>query len=98
MRVNEYLEVAEEGGNPFIRCRCGYRVCAADENFKAHVLMIESPLHKAGPLADVYSEGEMFVFREFCCPGCATLLATEVALRGDPILWDIQLEVPGGRV
>jgi acetone carboxylase gamma subunit len=35
--------------------------------------------------------GDRFVFRQFYCPGCAALLNTEVALRGEPILWDVEI-------
>ena len=28
------------------------------------------------------------MFRTYCCPGCATLLDTEVALAGEPPRWN----------
>jgi hypothetical protein len=30
--------------------------------------------------------GEEFVLREFCCPGCATLVAVDVQKTDDPVL------------
>jgi acetone carboxylase gamma subunit len=74
-------------------------ICDANENFKEHVLLIESPVNKIGPLADISGKAGQFVFREFCCPDCATLLSTEFALKGENILYDIELKptARGGR-
>jgi N-methylhydantoinase B len=89
--VNEYLEVVEEGGKKVIRCRCGYTIGPAADNYKKNVLRNEGPLSKAGPFVNPYKiGGERFVFRQFCCPGCLTLLDTEIALKGAPLLWDVQ--------
>jgi acetone carboxylase gamma subunit len=89
--VNEYLEVVEEGGKKVIRCRCGYIIGPAADNYKNNVLRNEAPLSKAGPFVNPYKiGGEKFVFRQFCCPGCFTLLDTEIALKGAPLLWDVQ--------
>ena len=38
------------------------------------------------------------VVREFCCPGCAHLLAVEVRKKGDPVLYDTRLETAPGAV
>jgi N-methylhydantoinase B len=92
MRLTGYLSVVEENGQDRIQCKCGYSICDGEQNFKEHVLLIESPLTKVGPLADVGRRGSSFVFREFCCPECATLLTTEIALRDEPVLHDIQLQ------
>jgi len=93
MRMSDHLGVVEANGRYFIRCGCGYRICDAGRNFKEHVLLIESPLKKVSPLADLTGQGSAFVFREFCCPNCATLLSTEISLKDDPILHDIELKV-----
>lgn len=92
MRMTGYLTIVEENGRDVIQCRCGYSICGVEQNFKEHVLLIESPLAKVGPLSDVSRKGSSFVFREFCCPECATLLTTEVAMKDEPILHDIQLQ------
>lgn len=99
MRITDYLTVIDREGTDFIQCRCGYLICDLHENFKKHVLLIESPIKKIGPLADMSGQGTQFVFREFCCPNCATLLATEFALKGEAILHDIELKPKsiGGR-
>lgn len=90
-RINEYLEIIEEKGEKFIRCRCSYVISPAIENYKNHVLWNDFPLSKAGPYINPYKIGQdRFVFREFYCPKCLTLLDTEVALKGEQPLWDVQ--------
>ena len=94
--LNEFLEIATgAGGEPVIRCtRCGYQLCAATENHKLHALLHEGPVQEAGPHVNPYHlGGDKFVFRQFYCPGCLALVNTEVALRGEPIVWDVQLKV-----
>jgi acetone carboxylase gamma subunit len=90
--MSGYLNIVDREGQPVIECRCGHVICAAEKNFKEHVLLIESPVSKVGPLADLSGRATQFVFREFCCPSCATLLTTEFALKGEPILRDIELK------
>ncbi len=90
--LNEYLQIADERGKRVIRCKCGYTLGPASDNYKAFALKAESPIQKAGPNVNPCRVGnDKFVFREFCCPGCSTLLGTEIALKGAPLLWDIQL-------
>lgn len=99
MRITDCLSIADREGKCGIQCRCGHWICAANENFKENVLLLESPITKIGPLADMSGQGTQFVFREFCCPNCAGLLTTEFALKGEPILYDIELKPKsiGGR-
>ena len=51
-------------------------------------LISEAPLTKLGSM---YSNTDRFIFREFCCPGCATLLCVEMTLKDLPYIWDTQL-------
>ena len=99
MRLNDYLIIVDREGKDHIQRRCGYLICDANKNFKEHALLIESSLKKIGPLADMSAKAAQFVFREFCCPNCATLLSTEFALKGENILYDIELKPTptGGR-
>jgi len=94
--LNEFLKIVEvENGNKVIRCtRCGHDLCAATENHRLHTLMHEGPVQEAGPHVNPHHlHGDKFVFRQFYCPNCVALLSTEVALKSEPILWDIELEV-----
>lgn len=93
--LNEFLEIAETLQGKMIRCtRCGFDLCAATENHKLHALLHEGPVQEAGPHVNPHHlGGDKFVFRQFYCPNCLALINTEVALRGEPILWDVQLKV-----
>ena len=95
MGLNEFLEIAKRGKRKVIRCtRCGYDLCAANENHKLHAVMHEGPVQEAGPHVNPHHlGGDKFVLRKFYCPNCMTQLNTEVAMRGEPILWDVELKV-----
>jgi N-methylhydantoinase B len=75
-------------------CRsCGEDVCGADENYKLHALCETKPLTEAGPLVNDpsdYVDDEM-EFRQFYCPGCATLLENEVTKADEPPVHDKQI-------
>lgn len=66
-----------------IVCRnCETVLCDADENYKLHVPVERKPLAEAGPKVNdpaEYVDDEM-EFRQYYCPGCATLLENEVIL------------------
>lgn len=92
--INEKLAIADYQGRKFIECRCGRVISPADENYKEYALFNESPIQKAGPFVNEYELGEpVYGFREYCCPGCFTLLDAEVALKSAPLLWDVRLAV-----
>jgi acetone carboxylase gamma subunit len=85
LNIHEYLIVNDEGK---IQCRkCGHVFCEKSENYKLHIYMAEESPIQSG----FRPNPEDFVYREFYCPSCMTLLEVEVARPGDPILWDIQL-------
>jgi N-methylhydantoinase B len=97
LRFHEYLQVTEHDGRFVIQCRrCGHLFCDASENYKLYALELHRDLEEyAGhrvPGGEAYL-GEML---EYACPGCATLLQTDVAcaaLGGESPLWDIALDV-----
>ncbi len=94
--INEFLEmVTNDKGQKRVRCvRCGHDLCAADENHKLFCRMHEGAVQEAGPHVNPYHiGGDRFVFRQFYCPNCLALLNTEVAQRGEPILWDVQPKI-----
>ncbi len=93
MEINEYMKVIDKDGEKAIRCRCGHILGPATENFKNMAIRKDFPLIKAGPWVATYKKESRFVFREFYCPNCKTLLETEVALKDAPVLWDIQLHL-----
>jgi acetone carboxylase gamma subunit len=81
-----------------VRCvRCATPLGAADANYKAHALRRDRALDElAGrPMPD--GSPYLAVFREYACPGCATLLAVDVwcaQLGGDEDLHDVAFRVP----
>ena len=90
MRIHYYLEIDNHGK---IRClKCGQTLCEASENYKKHV-----------PRGEVWpdelpgqhpTKGDALVlYYEYYCPGCFTLLDVEIAEKGVPPLWDIQISI-----
>ncbi|MBI3079147.1 MAG: hydantoinase B/oxoprolinase family protein, partial [Deltaproteobacteria bacterium] len=69
-------------------CRCGATLGAAGDGYKSAAAWEELPLTAAGPIRGEQYRGDRFVLRCFYCPNCATLLETEVTLRGSPPLED----------
>jgi N-methylhydantoinase B len=90
LRFHEYLE--QRAGR--IAClSCDADLGPAEDNYKLAAVSRERPAHKVGiplPPADLWIDGSIVV-REFFCPGCATLLDTEVAVEGDDPLFDIRI-------
>ena len=100
-RVSEYLVLrpAEEveGGNKdgsIMHCRmCDTAICGMTENYKDAVVYRCLPLSAAGSMMNdpgLYIDAAIEL-RQFVCPGCGTLLETEVACESDSILRDIEL-------
>ncbi|MCL4188669.1 MAG: hypothetical protein KJZ85_13775 [Rhodobacteraceae bacterium] len=66
---------------------CGHDLGPAAGPWKDHAGVREVPLAQAG--GEAYDTGDdAVVLRQFHCPGCAVLLDTETAMRGDPALVD----------
>ncbi len=96
LRPHEYLEIAQgDAGERAVRCvRCGHALCGATDNYKRFALRTDRDLEElAGrPMPD--GKPYLGVFREYSCPGCATLLQVDVfcpALGGDEDVWDIRI-------
>ena len=90
-RIGEALELVTANGKAHYACQqCGRQICGADQDPKSGALAREvkmetlSPWNRYGLVNDI-------VVREFCCPGCAHLLAVEVRKKGDPVLYDTEL-------
>ena len=73
--------------------RCGHVLGGADQNFKDGAVMKVRPIQDANPLIvdpATFIDDEV-VFRQYFCPGCATLLENEVVLAATPAVWDKEL-------
>ena len=97
VRPHEYLEIARgDAGETAVRCvRCGTALCAADANYKRHALRRDRDLGDLSgrPMPD--GKPYLGVYREYACPGCATLLQVDLfcpSLGGDEDLWDMRIE------
>ena len=77
-----------------MRCRmCGTAICAINENYKDAVVQRRLPLSAGGSMMNdpaLYVDANIEL-RQFVCPGCGTLLETEVACESDATLRDIEL-------
>ena len=93
--VTEFLRIEERPEGRVFVCRCGHELGDATRNFKQFTLMQEGPVHEAGLRVNPFRVGGRFVFRQFYCPNCLLRLETEVALKDDPILWDIEIAARG---
>jgi N-methylhydantoinase B len=98
VRFHPLLEIGRAGrGEPTVRCvRCETSLGPAADNYKAYALRRDRSLDElAGrPMPD--GSPYLAVFREYACPGCATLLAVDVwceTLGGDEDLWDVAVAV-----
>jgi len=91
MDATEFLRIETSPDGPVYVCRCGHALGDARQNFKSFTLMEEGPVHEAGLRVNPYRVGNRFVFRQFYCPACLLRLETEVALKDEPVLWDIQI-------
>jgi acetone carboxylase gamma subunit len=93
MQLDHHLEITEEGR---YRCRkCGHDLGSAATNFKQHAVCKVRPIEYANPLIvdpATFIDDEV-VFRQYFCPGCATLLENEVILADSEPVWDKQVEV-----
>ena len=90
MRLSEYLQrtAAARRSAP----GAATEVAPAGADWKDHAVLRRLPVEKPGPTAP--PSGEFFLI-EACCPGCGTLLDTELAAGDDPPLHDRVRRWPG---
>jgi N-methylhydantoinase B len=84
--VADTLEAVEDEHGAAIRCtRCSYRLSGYGEDYKRGSAMRELPITALSPL-NAYGLVDEIVVREYCCPGCGTLIAVDVQKKGEPVL------------
>jgi N-methylhydantoinase B len=93
--ISEYLQIIDDGSRQ-IQCRkCSHYISSVDTNYKLQTVMKEGSIQTANPKnldSRQYVDKDM-VFRKFFCPTCATLLETEVNIKGEPPVWDIKIKI-----
>jgi N-methylhydantoinase B len=96
-QLDHHLAVNDEG---MIVCRkCGHVLGGAGRNFKEGAGRWDRPIQAANPLIvdpTTFIDDEV-VFRQYICPGCATLLENEVILATSEPVWDKQLALGDDR-
>lgn len=89
--IHEYLAI--DGDR--VRCRkCGHGYGSPQENYKLGTLWRTVEIADIAPGYNdrgVYVDDDV-VLRECICPGCLTLLESELTLRGEPPVHDIKIE------
>jgi N-methylhydantoinase B len=81
-RIGEYLQVNGEQ----VQCTyCGAPIASHGTHWKDTVPRQSLPTTAGGPNRD---GGDRFLLCQFYCPSCATVLETEVLLRGEPVAYD----------
>jgi len=89
VRLSETLFYDLSAGQARLRCACGCVLGPASEPYKSLSASARYPVQRIGPHVNPHHVGgDRFELREFYCPGCFTLLATEIARRDDPVLDD----------
>ena len=89
IRLTEHLTLVDGE----VRCRCGHVLGPGGRNFKLGTLVRERPLTDGNPtLRDpaLYTDREV-ALREFICPGCATMLESEIVVDGAAPQWDVRV-------
>ncbi len=93
--IGEKLRVERKDGQTCYICACGQALGSLRENFKDSCRLRETRATDMGPGYEAYDQdmADQMCFREFFCPSCGTRHATEMARIGDPILWDIMIDI-----
>ena len=89
LRLSEMLFYDLSGAEARLRCACGCVLGPVTVPYKSLCASARYPVQRVGPHVNPHHVGgDRFELREFYCPGCFTLLATEIARREDPVLDD----------
>jgi N-methylhydantoinase B len=91
MRLDHHLKINDD--SRVVCRRCGHELGGIDENFKDHTVCKTRSIQDANPLIvdpEIFIDDKV-VFRQYFCPGCATLLENEVILEASPPVWDKQI-------
>ena len=85
--VHEYVQAADRGGERVLECvACGERLSGYRQSFKTGALYVEEPVTALVSAPDpAQFIDDAMVLRRFCCPGCMTQIATEIARADEPI-------------
>ncbi len=94
MQATENLRVRREGGTLHYCCvKCDTDLGTVRDNYKEHCLREDNTILHAAPLS---GDPQRYIdarpeFRQFFCPGCGALVENEIALKGEPLLRDLEV-------
>jgi acetone carboxylase gamma subunit len=89
--LSEKLCIVDRDGNPSVMCNCGYDFGDYRENWKLSAnIYVYDTVEKLDQLygREHGYDPTLIEMREYICPGCASLLDTEVVPYGYPVLFD----------
>jgi N-methylhydantoinase B len=91
-RIHPRIESVDHDTDRVLKCTCGHVLTPANGNYKLGLLIDQSPVTTLPLVADptVFLD-EPMEFRRYACPGCHTLLTSEIARTTEPPLPDITL-------
>jgi N-methylhydantoinase B len=83
--VADRVEAADIDGRRLLRCsQCRHSLGDYTEDYKQGTVYRDSPLTAQSPFNQL-CQLDTYVFRQFFCPGCGTLLVTDVQETGEEI-------------
>jgi N-methylhydantoinase B len=99
-RLTDSLDLRRNGRDTHIACaHCRADLGLAQGNYKDACVRRDADIRAANPNIGDYRRyiDDRPVFRQFFCPGCGALIENEVARESDPVLQDIELDLPSPR-
>jgi N-methylhydantoinase B len=96
-QVLDGVVARDHEGQRILACRhCDEPLSDYTGNYKEGLRVHEGPLTLVPRVPDPsFFLDDCMVFRRFCCPGCQTLLTTEVVREGEPVVPEFVLRAPG---
>jgi N-methylhydantoinase B len=90
--VHECVVARDDGGRRVLACaRCSHVLSDYGDNYKEGLLVEAGSVTLIPRVKDpaIFLD-EDIEFRRYCCPGCQTLMATDIARAGEPIMSEMQ--------
>lgn len=78
--INEYLSIVRGPQGAVVRCRCGLVLCSASDHYRESLAVRELPGQAGVFDSEKPVHSPPFVLREFFCPGCWTVVETDVTV------------------
>jgi N-methylhydantoinase B len=92
--IHEYVVARDEAGRRVLACaRCAHVLSDYSGNYKLGLLVDIGAVTLIPMVRDpsVFLDEEI-LFRRFCCPGCQTLMATEIVRADEPVLSEMRFK------